>query len=418
MSAPVVVRAAARGAHWSSDSRLSLLAVGKAAAPMARALVASVSVPVSGLVIGTHLDGELPGGLRWEAAAHPVPDERSLRAAERALAFCRSRQAPDRLVVLVSGGASALLCLPAPGIALADKQAVTRGLLAGGAPIEALNAVRKHLSQVKGGRLAAACAAPIDAWLLSDVVGDDPSVIGSGPTTPDPSSYGDALRFVERYLGRPHCPPAVLRHLEAGVRGDVPETPKPGSLPHVTTQVIGSAALAVRAAADAARARGHAVIVRPDPIVGEAREAARGHVEWTARAVAGAAGPVCVLSHGETTVHVTGGGRGGRNQEFALACALELERRDLDWRVASLGTDGVDGPTDAAGAIVDRGTAARARRLGIEPEACLAANDSHAFFARAGGHIRTGPTDTNVGDVQIVLAPGAQAPPAGDARRR
>lgn len=376
---------------------------------MARALVASVRQPVSGLVIGTHLDSPLPSSLIWHEAAHPVPDERSLVAAERALGFCRARDAADEVVVLISGGASALLCLPVPSVPLADKQAVTRGLLAGGAPIDALNAVRKHLSQVKGGRLAAACPARMHVWLLSDVVGDDPSVIGSGPATPDPSTYGQALAFVDRYMGRSNCPPSVLRHLEAGMRGDVPETPKPGSLGHVRTRVIGSATLAVRAAGDAARSLGYDVIERPDPVVGEARDAARAHVEWACGAAAGRPGPVCVLSYGETTVHVTGGGRGGRNQEFALAAALELERRELDWQLASVGTDGIDGPTDAAGAIVDGWTAARARARGIRPEAYLAANDSHAFFAEAGGHLRTGPTDTNVGDMQIVLIPGRRA---------
>src|SRR5690606_39047727 len=158
--------------------------------PMARALLESVRQPVSGLVIGTHLDTPLPSPLVWHEAAHPVPDERSLAAAERALAFCRARDAADEVVMLISGGASALLCLPVPSVPLADKQAVTRGLLAGGAPIDALNAVRKHLSQVKGGRLAAACRGRLHVWLLSDVVGDDPSVIGSGPATPDPSTYG------------------------------------------------------------------------------------------------------------------------------------------------------------------------------------------------------------------------------------
>lgn len=376
---------------------------------MARALLESVRQPVSGLVIGTHLDTPLPSPLVWHEAAHPVPDERSLAAAERALAFCRARDAADEVVMLISGGASALLCLPVPSVPLADKQAVTRGLLAGGAPIDALNAVRKHLSQVKGGRLAAACRGRLHVWLLSDVVGDDPSVIGSGPATPDPSTYGDALAFVDRYMGRSNCPPSVLRHLEAGVRGDEPETPKPGSLGHVRTRVIGSATQAVRAAGAAARRLGYAGIERPDPVVGEARDAARAHVEWVGEAAAGRPGPVCVLSYGETTVHVTGSGRGGRNQEFALAAALELERRGLDWQLASVGTDGIDGPTDAAGAIVDGGTAARARAHGIRPEAYLAANDSHAFFAQAGGLLRTGPTDTNVGDVQIVLIPGGRA---------
>jgi len=376
---------------------------------MARALVESVPQPVNGLVIGTHLDIPLPHSLTWLEAAHPVPDERSLAAAEQALAFCRAREPGDELVMLISGGASALLCLPVPPVPLADKQAVTRALLAAGAPIDALNAVRKHLSQVKGGRLAAACRARVHAWLLSDVVGDDPSVIGSGPATPDPTTFADALAVVDAFLGRAQCPPTVLRHLEAGVRGEVPETPKPGSLAHVRTRVIGSARLAIRAAAAAARGLGYDVVERPDAVVGEAREAARAHLDWVSSVVAARPGPVCVLSYGETTVRVTGDGRGGRNQEFALAAAIELERRHLDWQLASVGTDGVDGPTDAAGALVDGRTAARARDRGVLPEAHLASNDSYGFFARTGGHLRTGPTDTNVGDVQVLLVPGGRA---------
>jgi glycerate 2-kinase len=356
-----------------------------------------------GLVVGTHASAPLPPPLVWRHGGHPVPDQRNVRAATEALDLCRTLAPDDRLLVLISGGASALLCLPVPGLTLEDKQAVTRRLLAAGAPIDALNTVRKHLSQVKGGRLAQSCRAQVHAWLLSDVVGDDPSVIGSGPTVPDPSTFGEALAVLESHGGSAAYPRAVVRHLEAGARGEVEETPKPGTLPHVATRVIGSARRALDAGATAARRLGFDVIVRPDPVVGEAREAARDHLAWIARSVPAGSRAVCVLSCGETTVRVTGDGRGGRNQEFALAAALELERRRLAWCVASVGTDGVDGPTDAAGAVVDGTTASRARVQGVAPEPYLRENDAYTFFSRVGGHLHTGPTDTNVGDLQIVL---------------
>ncbi len=403
VSASVIVREALASSPWRQRTRPFLLAVGKAAAPMAATFAELHPDIAGGLVIGTHAVAPLPSPLTWRQGAHPVPDERSVQAASDAVAFCRGLAADDHLIVMISGGASALLCLPVDGVTLADKQAVTRQLLASGAPIDALNTVRKHLSQVKGGRLAQSCAARLEAWLLSDVVGDDPSVIGSGPTVPDPSTFADALEVIARYGGRSAYPVSVMRHLVAGARGEVEDTPTATALPHVSTRVIGSASRAVQAAAAAARGLGFDVILRPDPVVGEAREAAADHLAWIARTVPSATRRTCVLSHGETTVHVTGRGRGGRNQEFALAAAIVLEQRALPWRVASLGTDGVDGPTDAAGAVVDGTLAARARGQRIEGEAYLRENDAYAFFSRAGGHMRTGPTDTNVGDLQIVL---------------
>ena len=277
-----------------------------------------------------------------------------------------------------------------------------RGCLREGADITALNCVRKHLSAIKGGRLAQACRAPLDAWLLSDVVGDDPSVIGSGPTVPDPTTFGDALDVLDRFGGRAAYPAPVVGHLEAGAAGRIDETPKrQADLARVTTRVIGSASRALDGAAAVARARGYEVVRRPTPITGEARVAAADHVAWIRHTLGVPGRPVCVLASGETTVRVTGQGRGGRNQEFALAAAMAIER--ASWCVASLGTDGVDGPTDAAGAWVDGLTLERARRLGLDPMAYLHDNDSWSFFRRVGGHITTGPTDTNVGDVQIVL---------------
>jgi hydroxypyruvate reductase len=296
------------------------------------------------------------------------------------------------------------MALAADGVAFEDKQAVVARLLTGGADIAALNCVRKHLSAIKGGRLAQACRGPVDAWLLSDVVGDDPSVIGSGPTAPDPTTFADALDVLDRFGGPTGYPPAVVAHLRAGAAGRVAETPKAhADLARVTTRVVGSASHALDGAEVAARARGYDVVRRATPITGEARDAARAHVDWIEATVGVPGRKVCVLASGETTVHVTGSGRGGRNQEFALAAALALDNRH--WQLASLGTDGVDGPTDAAGAWVDDRTVEQARRAGLDPMAYLLGNDSWSFFRRVGGHITTGPTDTNVGDVQIVLIP-------------
>ncbi len=240
-------------------------------------------------------------------------------AASAALETAAAVEPDDDLVVLVSGGASALMARASEGLTLSDKQSVTRQLLASGADIAALNCVRKHLSAVKGGRLAHACRGRVHAWLLSDVVGDDPSVIGSGPTVPDPTTFVDALDVLDRFGGRTAFPPAVVSHLVEGAAGRREETPKTADALHrATTEVIGSAALAVAAAAGAARERGYAVLIRPEPVVGEARAAAAAHVEWVRRMAKDAGRPLCVLSSGETTVHVTGNGRGGRNQEFAL----------------------------------------------------------------------------------------------------
>jgi glycerate 2-kinase len=404
VSARAIVTAAYMDAAWPAGTAISLLAVGKAASAMARAC-SELHGALKGVVIGTH--GGAPEGLHWIESAHPVPDVRSERAAAAALALARGCAPDQRLVVLVSGGASSLMALSAEGVAFADKQAVIARLLAEGADIAALNCVRKHLSAIKGGRLAQACRAPLDAWLLSDVVGDDPSVIGSGPTVPDPTTFGDALEVLDRLGGRAGYPAAVVGHLEAGVAGRIDETPKrTADLARVTTRVVGSASRAVDGAAAAARARGYEVVRRPAPITGEARIAAADHVAWIRRTLGAPGRPVCVLASGETTVRVTGQGRGGRNQEFALAAALAMEQPS--WCAASLGTDGVDGPTDAAGAWLDGLTLERARRLGLDPMAYLHDNDSWSFFRRVGGHITTGPTDTNVGDVQIVLIPAGE----------
>jgi hydroxypyruvate reductase len=316
---------------------------------------------------------------------------------------------PDdgRLLVLLSGGASAMLAVPAVGLSLAVKQQTTSVLLREGASIHELNTVRKHLSGVKGGRLAAAARGRTLTLVVSDVVGDDPSVIGSGPTVADPSTYADALHVLERFGGRTRYPPEVVSHFVLGAAGDParPETPKPGDprLVGALVRVIGGRQEAMAGAADVAVRLGYRAAVLGAPVVGEARAAAAGCVE-AAVAAGHDGGPVCVVSSGETTVKVRGAGRGGRNQELALAASVLFDRLGPLAAMASVGTDGVDGPTDAAGAIVDSGTLGRAASAGLAaPQHYLDENDAYRFFDALGDLIRTGPTGTNVGDLQVFL---------------
>jgi glycerate 2-kinase len=353
----------------------------------------------------------LPPCAEWHESGHPIPDARSVNAARRALEIAAAAAREDLLVVLLSGGASALMALPAEGITLEDKQDTVRRLLRGGATIDELNAVRKHLSGIKGGRLAAAAAASVVTLAISDVVGDDLSVIGSGPTMPDPSTFADALEVLDRRGGRAGYPSGVVALLQRGERGEVPETPKSGD-PRITrsaAHIVGGRMTAVAGAADAARSRGYDVHVVERAIVGEAREAARAFADDVRSAVSRLKTPACVIGAGETTVHVTGTGVGGRNQEFALALlpAVADHGGSAPQRptaaFGSIGTDGIDGPTDAAGAIVDPTTAERAAALGLDPQRFLDNNDSFHFFSALDDLLSTGPTGTNVGDVQVAL---------------
>jgi glycerate 2-kinase len=406
-SPSVITRQAATRLARHTRGRPFLLAVGKAAPAMAEALNdAYPEILEGGLVIGSHLARPLPSPLRWQQADHPVPGDGSLAAGRAAVEFTRAVGPEDTLIVLVSGGASALMTAPVAGITLDDKQRVTRRLLTAGADIRALNTVRKHLSAVKGGRLAAGCRGRVIAWLLSDVVGDDPSVIGSGPTVGDLSTFADALEILDRYGGRAQFPDPVVGYLERGAAGREDETPKPGSvtLQRAMTTVIGSARLSLEGAAAAARRLGYSVITRAEPVVGEARAAARDHLAWVCRRLESNHERSCVLSCGETTVTVMGAGRGGRNQEFVLALAIALSGQHTELTAASIGTDGIDGPTDSAGAIADETTIVRAERAGLSALHALEENDSWTFFAALDDLILTGPTGTNVGDVQIVLA--------------
>ena len=388
LSSPDIV-ALLHGAH-----AVDVVAVGKAAAPMAAAFSTTSPVPTrTAFTVGVR------------DAGHPVPDARSLAAARSALDVAAGAGERDLMVVLLSGGASALMSLPADGLSLEDKQRAVRLLLAGGADITELNTVRKHLSGIKGGRLAAACAGSTLTLAVSDVVGDDLSVIGSGPTVADPSTWQMALDVLDRRGGRGVYPRAAVDAIERGAAGTLPETPKPGDarLARSRARVIGGRMDAIDGARQVAKSLGYNVRVIGDPVVGVARDAAVVHAGAVAELLESMPRPACVLSAGETTVHVTGGGTGGRNQEFALALAQRFASMEMPLAAASVGTDGIDGPTDAAGAIADHTTLARAAAAGIEPALYLNDNNSYAFFAMLNDLIRIGPTDTNVGDLQVVL---------------
>ena len=393
-----------------------VVAAGKAAGAMMRtALDAGVMVE-RGLVVSTHWAGEWPASITTVRAGHPIPTEASETAGRAALDLA-SQAAPDEsLLVLLSGGASALLAAPADGVALADKQAATKLLLEAGASIDELNAVRKHLSAVKGGGLAAAARCEVVTFALSDVVGpvpDDPGVIGSGPTAPDASTWEDALAVVTRRGVLARLPQAVRQRLEAGARGDVPETPKPGDprLARASWHLIGSRADAMDAARNAAIDRGFSTITIEAAIVGEARDAGPAFVARALDVSRRLPRPVCVIGAGETTVRVVGRGKGGRNQELALAVTDALDALREPVAFLSVGTDGIDGPTDAAGGLVDGTTLARARDLGVDLDASLADNDAYHALDRLGDLVRTGPTDTNVGDLQVLVI-GDPAPSA------
>jgi glycerate 2-kinase len=382
-----------------------VIGAGKASAQMARAIERLLGTRISGGLISVK-DGHGAKLRRIEIheCGHPVPDARGVAGARR-IAQIASEAGPDDLVIcLISGGASALLPLPAPPITLAEKQKTTRLLLHCGASIHEINCVRKHISRIKGGQLARlAYPATLLTLILSDVIGDDLDVIGSGPTVPDRSTFADARAIFEKYRIWNKLPSSVRDRLSSAVE----ETPKPGDKIFENTNniIVGSNALAVDAAALEARRLGFHTLVLSTFIEGEAREVARVHVA-IAKEIRATGRPLktpaCVISGGETTVTIRSSGLGGRNQEFALAAALDIAGlRDV--AILSAGTDGTDGPTDAAGAIAYGTTLAHAEKLGLDAAAFLAHNDSYRFFETTGDLIKTGPTGTNVADVQVIL---------------
>jgi len=400
--------------------RVFATGMGKASARMALGLERVLGDRLSGGLVAVKEGHVEPlERIRLVESGHPVPDSRSIAAAAAILGLGPSLGVVlterDLVIVLVSGGGSSILCAPAPGLSLDDKIATTKLLLSCGATINEVNCVRKHLSAVKGGRLVAALApAAVLTLVLSDVVGDDLDAIASGPTVPDPTSFADALDIVRRYGIESKLPATVSDRLRAGAAGgpDAPaETPKPGdpSFAAARTELVGTNRLALVAAEAEAKRLGYHSLVLSSRLTGEARELALtflGIGKDIAASGFPLERPACVIAGGETTVTLRGGGRGGRNQEMALAFLSALGRSPKDGEsltFLSAGTDGNDGPTDAAGAVVDADLYRSALGRGLDPEAALAGNDSYGFFESAGGLVRTGPTNTNVCDVQVLL---------------
>ncbi len=384
-----------------------LIGIGKAAPAMARGALEVLAARGrrldAGIIATDRSNFRELQGCEVFASGHPIPDHGALRAAARIDWLLHNVGPADLVLVLVSGGGSAMLTAPAEGIDLAAKAHATKLLLLGGASVRELNVVRKHLSRFKGGQLAMLAApAHVESLILSDVTGGELDAIASGPTVADPCTFADALGVIERYELRQRVAPEVLRHLEQGVAGAIAETPKPGDerLATVHNRVLWSNRSSVLVVAARARAFGFETHVLEQPVVGEAREQALMLLE---RARGLGEGRNALIAGGETTVTVRGAGRGGRNQELALALALDERRSPLQrpWALLSAGTDGIDGPTDAAGAIVDCYTLERARGLDGEQE--LLRNNSNGLLEAAGDLLVTGPTGTNVADLMILL---------------
>lgn len=396
------LRAGPHTLELSRVRRVLVLGCGKASGAMARAVEDALGDRIAaGFVVVKEGYGVATRVVEVGEAGHPVPDARGLEASARLLGLARDAGSDDLIIVLISGGGSALTPAPTPPITLEEKQAVTRLLLAAGATIGELNAVRKHISGIKGGQLARAAApARVLTLALSDVIGDPLDVIASGPTAPDPTTFGDALDVLRRRRVIDRIPASVRERLEAGLRGEVEETPKPGDplFSRVTNLVIGNNAVIVDAAMAAAGRLGYRAELVTRALEGEAREVARALVA-RARSVAP---PACLIAGGETTVTVRGAGRGGRCQEFALAAALEVAD-DPGLTVLAAGTDGTDGPTDAAGGLVDGTTVPRARAAGRDPARALGDNDAHELLRATGDLVVSGPTKTNLLDLYIVL---------------
>lgn len=382
--------------------RTIVVGAGKAAAAMAKAVENHWDGPLSGLVVTRYGHGLPCKRIEVVEAAHPVPDAAGRQAASRILEMVQGLTEDDLVLCLISGGGSALLALPAPGLTLEDKQAVNKALLRSGANISEMNCVRKHLSAIKGGRLVSACApAKVVTLLISDVPGDDPSVIASGPTIPDPTTFADALAILNKYgiAG----PGSVIEHLQAAKD----ETPKPGDprLARCETITIATAQDSLEAAAALARDAGITPVILGDSIEGEARDVALVHAgiaRQIARRGQPAAAACVLLSGGETTVTVRGDGRGGRNAEFLLALAVALDGHPGIYAVAG-DTDGIDGTEDNAGCVLAPDSLARAEALGVRAKDRLADNDGYGFFQALGDLVVTGPTRTNINDFRAIL---------------
>jgi glycerate 2-kinase len=395
--------------HLDEFKNIFLIGAGKASASMASAMEEIFGDRITEGIITAKYGHALPlRRIEVIEAGHPIPDQKGFEGTRKIQNLLRASGPGDLVIFLLSGGGSALLPLPVEGITLEEKQQVTQLLLDCGADIGEINTIRKHISQMKGGWLARwAYPSTVIGFILSDVVGDPLDVIGSGPTVPDPSTYGDAYVILKKFDLIQRVAPSVQKHLFMGREGKVEETPKPGEpvFQKVHNMIIGSNIIALRAAEREASSLGLHTLILSSSIVGETREAARFHSAIAKEVISSGhplPRPACIISGGETTVMIKGSGLGGRNQEFALAAALDI--RGLEKTVLlSGGTDGTDGPTDAAGAIADHTTAERAGAMGLNPKAHLENNDAYPFFQRLGDLLITGPTHTNVMDVRILL---------------
>jgi len=387
--------------------RTLVIGAGKAAASMARAveLAWPASAPIEGLVVTRYAHGMPTDHIQVMEAGHPVPDGAGEAAAAEILEQVSRLTADDLLIALVSGGGSSLLSLPVETVSMADLKAVTNALLRSGAPITEMNIVRKHLSRIQGGRLAAACRAPILTLVISDVTGDDPSAIASGPTCADPSTYRDALDVISRF--NVEAPASVLAHLEKGAAGLVDETPKPGdaAVAHSDVRVIATAHQCLRAAADFFTSHQITPVVLGNTVTGEASEVAKVYAALV-REIRDHQQPfrppVALISGGECTVTVRGNGRGGRCAEFLTSLAVELDGMPDVYALAA-DTDGIDGTEDNAGALLLPDSPARAAAKGISAKQLLANNDGYSYFEALGDLLVTGPTRTNVNDYRVIL---------------
>jgi len=399
--------------------RILAIGGGKAGAPMAAAVADILGDRLTGGVVVVKSGHTLPDpfathSIRIIEAGHPVPDQAGQRGARDIADLLHGTTRRDLVLCLISGGGSALMTSPVPSVSLADLQALTQTLLGCGATINEINTVRKHISQLKGGQLARlASPAPVVSLILSDVVGDPLDVIASGPTVPDPTTFATAWSVLTRYGVVDDIPPSITDHLKAGLNGVIADTPKPGDpiFNHVHNVIVGSNRLAAQAAAREAQRLGFDTALLTTFVEGEAREVgkviaglAKGLACDETMHPAGArlSRPACLILGGETTVSLRGDGKGGRNQEMALATALSLAGWD-GVLVACLATDGTDGPTDAAGAFADGSTITRAANLGLDPGAHLSRNDAYHFFQNLDDLILTGPTKTNVNDLILIL---------------
>lgn len=387
--------------------RTLVVGAGKAAASMALAVEQNwpAGAPLEGLVITRYRHGLLTNRIKVVEAGHPVPDESGEHAAREILRLAKTLGPDDLLLALISGGGSSLLSLPVEGVSMDELKATTKALLRSGAPIQAMNTVRKHLSVVQGGRLAAATKAQVLALVVSDVTGDDPTHIASGPCSPDPTTYQDALDIFSRY--EVAAPASVIQYLQKGARGEVAETPKPGDklFARVENRVIATAQQSLQAGAEFFRQHGITPVILGDSVTGEATEVAKVYGALTRQIREHGEpfqAPVALISGGECTVTVKGNGRGGRCTEFLLSLAIDLGGLPNVYALAA-DTDGIDGSEDNAGALLIPDSLARAEALGLSAKQLASANDAYSFFLPINGLIVSGPTRTNVNDYRVIL---------------